>query len=194
MVRKAKKKDAHKADNGKKTNGDPAVDSKANDATDSEEKIIDIETAVQENESPEEKIAELNNRHLRLHAEYDNYRKRTAREMGALKVLAQADIISEILPVLDNLDRATEHRDDKTSYEDYVKGITLIETQLRDALKRSGLEPIEAVGKPFDPNFHDAILQVDSEEYESGIITNETIKGYMIGDRVIRHSQVVVAK
>ncbi|MFC1607896.1 nucleotide exchange factor GrpE [Candidatus Latescibacterota bacterium] len=194
MVTKAKKKNTKKADNGKKTVGDPVADAKANESAGTDEDAKISKTAVQENESIEEKLADLNNRHLRLHAEYDNYRKRTAREMGALKILAQAEIISAILPVLDNLDRATEHRDDKTSYEDYVKGITLIEDQLRDALKRSGLELIDAVGKPFDPNFHDAILQVESEEFESGIIINETVKGYMIGERVIRHSQVVVAK
>jgi len=146
------------------------------------------------NESAEKKLAELNEKYVRLLAEYDNYRKRTAREIENLMKWASEKLIVELLPILDNLDRATEHRNDKTTYEEYVKGITLIEDQFRAVLARAGLEPIEVIGKPFDPNIHDAIMQIESDEYESGIISAEAEKGYILGGKVIRHSKVVVSK
>ena len=142
----------------------------------------------------QQKFAELNEKYLRLLAEYDNFRKRTAREIDSILQRGSDKLVTELLPILDNLDRATEHRNDKTTYEEYVKGIALIEDQFRAVLSRAGLEPIEVVGKPFDPNLHDALLQVESNDYESGIISAEAEKGYMLGGRVLRHSKVIVSK
>ena len=141
-----------------------------------------------------QKLAAMNERHLRLLAEYDNYRKRSVREVEDAHHIATVNLIQELLPILDNLDRATEHRDDKTTLEEYTKGITLIEDQLRDALAKAGLKYIEVVGQPFDPHFHEAVMQMDSEDYDSGIVSQEVQKGFLLGDRVIRHSKVVVAK
>lgn len=142
----------------------------------------------------ESKQNEINEKYLRVLAEYDNFRKRAAREMTALAKTATENLISEILPILDNLDLATEHKDNPTSMEKYVKGIAQIEDQLRDVLAANGLKPIEAVGKPFDPNLHDAVSVLESDEYESGMVTQEVQKGYQLGDKVIRHSKVVVSK
>ena len=142
----------------------------------------------------EEKLAALNEKYLRLLAEYDNYRKRSTREIDLMYQTANEDIIKELLPILDNLDRATEHKNDKTTLEEYVKGVALIEYQLRDILAQAGLKHIEVVGKPFDPNIHDAVMQIESDEYESGIVASEVQKGYMIADKVIRHSKVIVSK
>jgi len=142
----------------------------------------------------EKKYAELNEKYLRLFAEYDNYRKRTAREIGEIIQRGAEKLISELLPILDNLDRATEHRNDKTTFEDYVKGITLIEDQFRAILEQSGLEALDAVGKPFDPNLHDAMIQIESEDHESGTVASEIEKGYLLAGKVIRHSKVVVSK
>lgn len=142
----------------------------------------------------EDQLAALNEKYLRLLAEYDNYRKRSIREIEMLCQTATGDLIKELLPILDNLDRATEHRDDKTTIEEYVKWIALIEDQLRDVLARAGLKHIEVIGKPFDPNIHDAVMQVESDEYEPGIVTSEVQKGYMVSDMVIRHSKVIVNK
>jgi len=142
----------------------------------------------------EQQLAELNDKYLRLLAEYDNFRKRTAREIEAVLYRGSERVIIELLPILDNLDRATNHKNDKTTYEEYIKGIALIEDQLRAVLARAGLEPIEALGKPFDPNLHDALMQVESDEYEPGIITAEAEKGYMFAGKVIRHSKVIVSK
>ena len=142
----------------------------------------------------EEKLAALNEKYLRLLAEYDNYRKRSTREIDLMYQTATEDIIKELLPILDNLDRATEHRNDKTTLEEYVKGVALIEDQLRDVLAQAGMKHIEVVGKPFDPNIHDAVMQIESDKYESGIVASEVQKGYMIADKVIRHSKVIVSK
>ena len=142
----------------------------------------------------EEKYADLNEKYLRLFAEYDNYRKRTAREIGEIIQRGAEKLISELLPILDNLDRATEHRNDKTTFDEYVKGIALTEDQFRAILEQSGLEAIDAVGKPFDPNLHDAMMQIESEDHESGIVASEVEKGYLLAGKVIRHSKVVVSK
>ncbi len=142
----------------------------------------------------EEKLAALNEKYLRLLAEYDNYRKRSTREIDLMYQTATEDIIKELLPILDNLDRATKHRNDKTPLEEYVKGVALIEDQLRDILAQAGMKHIEVVGKPFDPNIHDAVMQIESDEYESGIVASEVQKCYMIADKVIRHSKVIVSK
>lgn len=142
----------------------------------------------------EEKYAELNEKYVRLFAEYENYRKRTAREIGEIIQRGAEKLISELLPILDNLDRATEHRNDKTTFDEYVKGIALTEDQFRAILGQSGLEAIDAVGKPFDPNLHDALMQIESEDHESGIVASEIEKGYLLAGKVIRHSKVVVSK
>ena len=153
------------------------------------------ETAAETVEADAEfKLAELNDKYIRLLAEYDNYRKRTAREIEEIIIRGAEKLIIELLPILDNLDRATEHKNDKTTLDEYVKGITLIEDQFRAILARSGLEPIIAVGEPFDPNLHDAMMQIESEEHEAGIVTSELEKGYMFAGKVIRHSKVVVSK
>ena len=142
----------------------------------------------------EEKLKVINEKYLRLLAEYDNFRKRTTREIENILKTANENLINELLPILDNLDRATAHKNDKETLEEYLKGIELIENQLRDILKRAGLEPMEVIGKPFDPNFHDALMKIESDEYESGIVTSENQKGYILSEKVIRHAKVIVSK
>ncbi len=141
-----------------------------------------------------EELKALKEKYVRLAAEYENYRKRSSREIESILRTANENLVKEMLPIIDNLDLATEHREKKTTLEEYVKGIALIEDQLRVILSRAGLKHIEAIGKPFDPNLHEAILQMESKEYEPGIVVNETQKGYLFGDKVIRHSKVVVSK
>ena len=85
-------------------------------------------------------------------------------------------------------------KNDKTTFGEYIKGIALIEEQLRKVLSHAGLEVIEAIGKPFDPNIHDAVMQLESEEYDSGMVANEIEKGYMFSGKIIRHSKVIVSK
>lgn len=142
----------------------------------------------------ENRLAALNERYVRLMAEYDNYRKRTAREMECVADIASEKLIREFLPILDNLDRATEHRNDKTTIEDYVKGIELIEEQLRKVLAQTGLLKMEVLGERFDPAIHDAIFQMESQEKEPGIVVGEAEKGYMLNGKVIRHPKVIISK
>ncbi len=141
-----------------------------------------------------DQIASLNEKHLRLLAEYENYRKRTAREMECVADVASERLLLQFLPILDNLDRATEHRNDKTTLEEYVKGIALIEEQLRKALAQIGLKKMDVVGERFDPEIHDAVFQIESEDHESGIIVSEVEKGYILNGKVIRHPKVAVSK
>jgi molecular chaperone GrpE len=142
----------------------------------------------------EDKLAALNEKHLRLLAEYDNYRKRTAREMEFMMSAVSEKLLSRFLPILDNLDRATEHRNASTSMEEYVKGIALIEDQLRAALAQAGLEKMEVIGQPFDPSAHSAIFQQESKDHPPGTIIAEAEKGYTLQGKIIRHPKVVVSK
>jgi molecular chaperone GrpE len=169
-------------------------DSGVSDKTVEEKEPETVLEKMAEEPTAEEALIELNDRYLRLLAEYDNYRKRTEREKDELIKTASENLIMELLPILDNLDRATEHRNKKTTYEEYVKGIALIEDQFRAVLARVGLEPMEVVGKPFDPAIHDAVMQIETDEYESGIVTDEVEKGYMLSGKVIRHPKVIVSK
>ncbi len=166
--------------------GDPENDSVVIEEIDKKEikKLSDIE----------EKLVSLNEKYLRLLAEYDNYRKRSARELEMLSQTVIGVLMNEILPILDTLDLATEHKDNKKTYEEYIKGIASIEEQLRNVLKKVGLKHIEVVGKPFDPYYHDAKVHIETDEYKPGIVVSEIKKGYMIGDKVIRHSEVIVSK
>ncbi len=182
--------DVTKDDAEKQSTVSPDAEQKTT-ASEEEEKGAEKTDAVSD---IEKKLSLMNDKYLRLLAEYDNYRKRSVREVEEAHHIATVNLIQELLPILDNLDRATEHRDDKTTLEEYVKGISLIEDQLREALAKAGLKHIEVVGQPFDPHFHEAIMQMESEEYDSGIVSQEVQKGFMLGDRVIRHSKVIVAK
>jgi molecular chaperone GrpE len=141
-----------------------------------------------------DKYDALNEKLVRLLAEYDNYRKRVVKERELLYRTATEDLIREMLPILDNLDRATEHRKSETSLEEYVSGIALIEEQLRNVLSHAGLEPLKVVGQPFDPELHDAILQMEVPGTEPGVVAQEAQKGYTLNGRVLRHSKVIVSK
>lgn len=136
--------------------------------------------------------AELKNekdKYMRLFAEFDNFRKRTAKEKTEAYGDSAAKTIAEILPALDNFDRAL---DTPCSDENFKKGIEMIFTQLTDIFGKLGVTEIEALGQPFNPNLHNAIKQVESEDGESDVICEVFQKGYKLGDRIIRHSMVAV--
>jgi molecular chaperone GrpE len=129
---------------------------------------------------------------VRLAAEFENYKKRTSREWDLLKNQANAGLMTEILGVLDDLDRAFEHSGD--SVEHFMDGISLIHTSLVDLLRRNGLKEIESAGKAFDPQYHEAVAEMPSESVEAGHVAEVVQKGYMLNDQVIRPSKVVVSK
>jgi len=150
----------------------------------------------------EEQTKELEDRLLRLAAEFDNYKKRMAKEFGYLIKNANENLILQLLDTLDNFQRALDSApakggiSNKTSddYESFHKGVELIYNHLKEILTKEGLKEIEALGKPFDPNFHEAVTQAESDKYDEGIIIDEISKGYMLNDRLLRASKVVVSK
>lgn len=135
-------------------------------------------------------------RFLRLTAEFDNYRKRAAREKEESVRYANHRLLERLLPVLDSLDMALAAASSQNgqSPESLQEGINLVLQQFRSVLTEAGLEEIEAHGKPFDPNFHEAVSQMETGEFEEGHVAQQLRKGYVLRDRLVRPSTVIVAK
>jgi molecular chaperone GrpE len=142
----------------------------------------------------EEQAKELENRLLRLAAEYDNYRKRTAREFVAICQSANENLISKLLDTMDNFERALDAAKTSNDYDSFRKGVELIYAHLKELLEKEGLREIDAVCKPFDPNFHEAVTQCESDEHDEGIVADQMCKGYMLNEKLLRPSKVVVSK
>lgn len=127
---------------------------------------------------------------LRLAAEYDNYRKRTAKEKENLWADAKADTVQAFLPVYDNLERAMKQ---ETSDEAYKKGVEMTMNQLKEVFARLGVTEIEAMGKPFDPNLHNAVMHIEDENLGENVVAQVFQAGFMLGEKVIRFAMVQVA-
>jgi len=140
----------------------------------------------------QEELAETKNRLLRALADFDNYKKRSAIDREQFVQFANESLISEIFPIIDGFARAMEAAGKIKAGEEMIKGLALIKRQLEDVLKKHGVEEIEALGKPYDANLHEAILQREREGPE-GIIIEEMQKGYTLHGRVIRPSMVIVS-
>lgn len=135
---------------------------------------------------------EWKDKYVRLYADFDNYKKRTQKEMLGSYANGLSAAFEQILPVVDNFDRAIAAIDESDK-SDFAQGVSMIYKQLIDTLKNFGVEPIEALGKSFDPNFHNAVMHVDDENCGENEVVEEFVKGYMIKDKVLRHSVVKVA-
>lgn len=155
-----------------------------------EETLDETEAAEIVEDEKSKEIAELNDKYLRLVAEYDNYRKRTAKEKESIYPEAKVSVVSTFLPVIDNLERALNA---SQSEDSLYEGVKMILRQFEEVLKSNGVEVIEAVGKTFDPNLHNAVMHIDDEAYGENEIVEEFQKGYKIGDRIVRYSMVKVA-
>lgn len=140
--------------------------------------------------SNENELNELNDRYKRLFAEFENYKKRTQKESITKRAEITADVVSSILPVVDNLEKALEVKIENTAYQD---GIKLILKQLYDILGKFGLEEIQTVGCQFDPELHEAVQHISDDSKGTNEIVQEYRKGYRIGTKVVRHAMVVVA-
>ncbi len=149
----------------------------------------DAEKAEADAKAAEEQESE---RYMRLMAEFQNFKRRAAREKSDIHAYANEKIIGELLPVLDNFERALQT--ESGDLESYSKGMELIFTQLKTALEHAGLEEIKALGEEFDPNVHNAVMTEDSEEHEDGRISKVLQKGYKLNDKVIRPSMVAVVR
>lgn len=167
------------------------------------ENTEELEQETVEEEAVEEKVeeteevdplAELNEKYLRLAAEYDNFKRRTAKEKVQIYTNSVAEVIEQILPFVDNLARATSVEVTSDDAKQLLEGIKLVERQFLEALTSIGVEEIKAVGEKFDPNVHNAVMHVDDEAIDGEeIIVEEFMKGYVYKDKVIRHSTVKVA-
>lgn len=129
----------------------------------------------------------------RARAEFSNARKRMDRDRAEARRNATIDVVSRLLPILDDFERALETVPDEISGNTWFEGVALVHRKLRSILESVDIEPIEALGQPFDPNVHEAVLQEESDEHESGIVIKELQTGYRLKDRVIRPAMVVVA-
>lgn len=141
-----------------------------------------------------EKIDELEDRVKRQMAEFDNFRKRTEKEKSAMFETGAKSVIEKILPVVDNFERGLMAIPEEEKGSPFAEGMNMIYKQLMTELENIGVKPIEAVGKEFDPNLHNAVMQVESEEYEEGIVAQELQKGYTYRESVVRHSMVAVVQ
>lgn len=168
------------------------------------EKAVEEETIVEETEeAKEDEVAKeseteklkndlnaLNDKYLRMLAEFDNYKRRTQKEKEGTYELAVSNTVESMIPVLDTLEIAMKN--ETGDVENFRKGIELVIKKFNDTLAKMGVVPIDAVNKPFDPQFHNAVMNTEEGEGESGTVVEELQKGYMINDRIIRHSMVKV--
>lgn len=140
----------------------------------------------------DEKIEELNDKLIRNMAEFDNFRKRSEKEKSQMFEIGAKNIIEKILPVVDNFERGLSALTEEDKESAFAQGIEKIYKQLMTALEEAGVKQIEAVGKEFDPNFHNAVMHTEDENFGENIISDEFQKGYMYKDTVVRHSMVKV--
>ena len=130
---------------------------------------------------------------LRLQAEFDNYRKRTQKEKTDLIKYASERLVAELLPVLDNFERAASVAESNPDFAAYSQGVDMILRQMQSALSKEGLKAMEAIGQPFDPNLHEAVLRVESEEHPENTVIEELQKGYYLKEKVLRPCMVKVS-
>ena len=155
-----------------------------------EAEIAELKKAL---EAKDAEVAELNDRYMRLFAEYDNFRKRTAKELEGKAADAACDTLTAILPVLDNLERAAQYNTEDSAETPMGKGLELTLKSFVETLSKLGVNEIEAEGKTFDPNLHNAVMHVEDENAGEGEIVEVFMKGYAKGDKVLRYSMVKVA-
>ena len=180
---------------------DEAVDTETvGEETESTEESVDTEEAEGEKkgffkkkkDKKDEMIEELNDKVKRQMAEFDNFRKRTEKEKTQMFDMGARTIIEKILPVIDNFERGFTTVEESDKQDAFVEGMDKVYKQLMTELEAAGVKPIECIGKEFDPEYHNAVMQVESEEFESGIVAQELLKGYTYKDTVVRHSMVAV--
>ena len=159
--------------------------------TEKKEETVENKKVKKEQEIvPKSEYDELDDRYKRILAEFENYKKRSAKERENLYNSILSDVVEVMLPILDNLENAVKV---ETKDEEYKKGIELVLKQFQDTLKSKGVEEIKALGETFDPELHEAVSSVQDDTKGEKVIVQEYRKGYKIGSKVIRHSMVVVA-
>lgn len=176
--------------NDKKAAEEAEIETKTTEQADGEAAAED-NACDAEFEKLKQECAQEKDRFIRLAAEYDNFRKRSQREKECSFGDAKAQTLTEILPVVDNFERATSNTD--ASLEDYAKGVAMTFGQLMDILKKLDVEPYGEIGDSFDPQIHSAVMHIEDESLGENVIADVFQKGYRMGDRVLRHAMVKVA-
>ncbi len=178
MIKLAKKN----VDENNETTNEEILEEATEEVTETEEITETIE---------KEKYDELYDKHLRLMAEYDNFKKRTQKEKEELFGYATADTVEKLLPVIDNLERALESikEEEKNTFSE---GVEMVYRQILEIFEKIGVSEIEALGKEFDPNLHNAVMHIEDENAEENTIIEQFMKGYKYKDKVIRYSMVKV--
>ncbi|MFP5109158.1 nucleotide exchange factor GrpE [Neobacillus sp. C211] len=162
------------------------------DGTTEKVDVLPVDEKEQEIQLLKAKLEEADNRYLRLQADFDNFRRRTRLDLEASQKYRAQKLITDLLPAIDNFERAMKVEADNEQTKTLLQGMDMVYRSLLDALKIEGVEPIESVGKEFDPHQHQAVMQGEDENYGSNIVTDEFQKGYMLKDRVIRPAMVKV--
>ncbi len=160
------------------------MENEEKDLNENNEEIIKAETV------SKEEYDELDDRYKRLLAEFENYKKRSQKEKESIYGMITGDVVATMLPIMDNLEKAAEAKTEDTQYQD---GVKLVARQFQEALKGLGLEEIETLGQKFNPEYHEAVSHVEDSTKGEQEIVQEYRKGYKIGNKVVRHSMVIVA-
>ena len=168
----------------------------AGEETEGEEKATEEKKGFfkKKKDKKDEQIEALTDPVKRQMAEFENFRKRTEKEKTQMFDMGAKTVIEKILPVVDNFERGFTTVEEADKEDAFVQGMDKVYRQLMTELEAIGVKPIEAVGAEFNPDFHNAVMQVASEEYESGVVAQELLKGYMYKDTVVRHSMVAVVE
>jgi molecular chaperone GrpE len=162
---------------------------------DTTEEALDMGSDTPKVATLQSQVSELKDKHLRLLAEFDNYKKRTVRERLDLMSSASKDVILALLPILDDFERAKKSADDPATGEHFSEGVSLVFNRLNSTLQSLGLKVMESTGQPFDPELHDAITEIPVPNDDmKGKVIDTIEKGYFLNDKIIRHAKVVVGK
>ncbi len=154
----------------------------------------EIRNLQEEINSKDEEIKELNEKYLRLLAETENMKKRLEREKREFFEYANENLLKDLLPIVDNIERAIEHAHEEANVEDFIKGVELILSGFKKLLEKYEVKEVEALHKPFDPNFHEAMTMTESDEHPANTVVGEMQKGYTFKNRLLRPSLVSVSK
>lgn len=173
------------------TDENVAGDQHLNEPVTEESEVENLRTEI---DNLKQQVAEFNDKYLRQAAEFDNFRRRNAKERVELIQTAGKDVITDLLVVLDDSERAQKQMETTGDINLVKEGVQLVFSKLRNTLSGKGLKPMESVGKEFDPDLHEAITQIDAGEEMKGKVVDEIEKGYYLNDKIIRHAKVVVGR
>ena len=184
---------AEEAEQAPEETAEPAEEAGAENAAEGKEESAETGKKAAKKDPKDQKIEELEDRLKRNLAEFDNFRKRTEKEKSAMFDMGAKSILEKLLPVIDNFERAFSTVPEDPEAAQYAKGMEMIYRQLLKNLEDAGATPIDCKGKPFDPNYHNAVMHVEDESLGENVIVEEFQKGYMYKDSVLRYSMVKVA-